>query len=113
MPEKFEDIANECIFAIFVVTMDDCFVYDHILNKEQNVPLENLERTYRARQNVILEFNIFGAIGRKKIAILLENKKGFDLPSDMQGLGWIQITEDSALTKAELYKELKFAGICN
>ncbi|HTQ07947.1 MAG TPA: nucleotide-binding protein [Polyangiaceae bacterium] len=101
LPEKFEDIAADCAFAVFILTADDKLAD----------PLG--KPVVRARQNVILELGFFwGMFGRKrKIAVLVEAPDQMDLPSDVQGFGWIPITGDLARTKELLRKELVAAGL--
>jgi predicted nucleotide-binding protein len=101
LPEKFEDVAADCAFAVFIVTADDRFSD------------ADGKAIVRARQNVILEVGYFwGKLGRKhKIAVLVEDAPGLELPSDLQGIGWIPITADLAHTKERLRKELGAAGL--
>ena len=99
LPEKFEEIASQCTFAVFLMTADD-----HLKT------LDGRE-VFRARQNVILEIGYFwGALGRRRrIAFLVDET--LELPSDIQGVGWIRITPDLAATFLELRKELESAGL--
>ena len=100
LPEKFEEIAQECSFAVFLMTGDD-----HLFTDKRGIHI------IRARQNVVLEIGYFwGAIGRRKhVAFLVD--QGLDLPSDIQGVGWIPITVDLSETKLRLRKELEDAGL--
>ena len=51
-------------------------------------------------------------LGRRgKVAFLVENDDLMELPSDIQGLGWIALTNDLAETKLRLQKELNDANI--
>lgn len=62
----------------------------------------------RARQNVWFEFGFFiGYLGRNRVAALYE--KGVEIPSDLQGLGYILIDDD---WKNKLLIELRAAGMC-
>jgi len=99
LPEKFEEHAAECGFAVFILTADD------VVNDVDGKTLR------RARQNVILEVGYFWAkLGRRdRIAVLIDAE--MDLPSDLQGLGRIAITSDLGTTKEGLRKELAAAGI--
>jgi predicted nucleotide-binding protein len=99
LPEKFEEIADKCGFAVFLMTADD-----HLKTEEGREIL-------RARQNVVLEIGYFwGKYGRRKrIAFLVD--PALELPSDIQGFGWIQITADLAATFLKLRKELEKAGL--
>lgn len=101
LPEKFEDIASECGFAVFLLTADDELIY-----------AADNKAIRRARQNVILEIGYFwGAFGRRgRLAFLVENHPDMELPSDIQGIGFIPITADLFETKVKLQKELRRAG---
>ncbi|MEK7315393.1 MAG: nucleotide-binding protein [Candidatus Eisenbacteria bacterium] len=98
LPEKFEEIAQMSGFAVFLMTAEDqCRTPDG-------------KTAWRARQNVVLEIGYFwGALGRRgRVAFLVE--ENLELPSDIQGIGWIPITADLAATKRKLRKELEDAG---
>ena len=101
LPEKLEEMASECAFAVFILTTDD------ILRDAKNTSIK------RARQNVILEVGYFwGALGRRdRVAFLVEADPAMDLPSDIQGIGWIPITSDLGDTKLKLHSELRAAGL--
>lgn len=101
LPEKFEEMAK-CDFAVFLLTADDQ-LHDVTANKSIK----------RARQNVILEIGFFwGKIGRRgSVAFLVEDDPEMELPSDIQGIGWIPITKDLGETKNRLRAELSHAGI--
>jgi predicted nucleotide-binding protein len=102
LPEKFEEIAASCDFAVFLLTADD-----HLQH------LGTGARVKRARQNVILEVGYFwGALGRRhKVAFVVEADAAMELPSDIQGLGWIPLTADLGETKLRLQAELRSAGL--
>lgn len=102
LPEKFEETAQHCSFAIFILTADDVLL-DVVSNK-------NIRR---ARQNVVLEVGYFwGRLGRRgNVAFLVETHQDMELPSDIQGLGLIPLTSDLAETKLRLVRELKAAGL--
>ena len=98
LPEKFEEIAIDCSFAVFLLTADD------MLQTSAGTSV------LRARQNVILEVGYFwGALGRRRMALLVE--RGVEFPSDIQGLGWIEITPSLADAKLALRQELEQAGL--
>jgi predicted nucleotide-binding protein len=101
MPEKFEDIARRCSFAVFVITADD-----HLTALDGR-------QIRRPRQNVILEIGYFwGRLGRQRTAFLVEQTPELDFPSDLHGIGWIPITShDLSQMKVDLPKELWAAGI--
>jgi predicted nucleotide-binding protein len=102
LPEKLEEMASDCTFAIFILTADDV-----LRDAKKNALLK------RARQNVILEVGYFwGALGRRdRVAFLVDKDPAMDLPSDIQGIGWIPITPDLAETKLKLHSELRAAGL--
>ena len=92
LPEKFEDVAGQCEFGVFLLTKDD-----ELTTKAG--------REWRARQNVILELGYFwGKLGRGSLAILVE--AGMSLPTDTQ-VGYIGIIDDLGTTKLELDKEVR------
>ena len=101
LPEKFEQMAAGCAFAVCILSGDD------------EVTIHGAEgdsRVRRARQNVVLELGHFwGLLGRECIAVLFE--RGVELPTDMAGLAWIEITDDLGKTKLDLHKELRAARI--
>jgi predicted nucleotide-binding protein len=102
LPEKFEQMAKECSFAVFILTQDD-----YLLDINNNLKIR------RARQNVILEVGYFwGALGRTgHVTFLVENSPEMELPTDIQGIGWIPITIDLAETKMKLIKELQAVNL--
>lgn len=99
LAEKFEEIASQCSFAVFLLTADD----------ECRFP--DGTTLHRARQNVILEIGYFwGALGRRnKVALLVD--PAIDMPSDIEGVGWIELTSDLGETRLRLRKELEQAGL--
>lgn len=67
------------------------------------------EKKFRARQNVVLEMGMFLAkLGRARVAIL--HKGNVELPSDIQGLIWIQFKNRVDEAKDRLAAELQEAG---
>jgi predicted nucleotide-binding protein len=101
LPEKFEEMAK-CDFVVFLLTADDDLEY-----------VKTKKKIKRARQNVVLEIGYFwGSMGRRgNVAFLVESDPVMELPSDIQGLGRIPITEDLGETKIMLRKEFEHAGI--
>jgi predicted nucleotide-binding protein len=100
--EKFEELAAECAYSIVIATADDDLV-DQKTGKSVK----------RLRQNVVLEIGFFwGRNGRRgKFSVLLEPDPILDLPSDLSGLGYIEITPDLAQTKMKLEADLRHAGV--
>lgn len=81
--EKFEDVAKD-IDVVFVLLTPDDVVYD---TRTSN----SIKR--RARQNVIFEMGYFlSSLQRKKGRVLLLYKGELELPSDIAGLIYIDIT---------------------
>ena len=63
----------------------------------------------RARQNVVLEFGYFiGILGRDRVCCLYRGN--VELPSDMQGMVYIQFKKSVKERRNEIIKELKAAG---
>ncbi|MBW8832095.1 MAG: nucleotide-binding protein [Burkholderiales bacterium] len=91
--EKFELYSNDIAFAVVLLTPDD---YDESITKpDASRP--------RARQNVILELGYFmGRLGRTHVCAL--HKGGVELPSDYQGVLYIEIDSTGAW-KAKLAQE--------
>lgn len=90
--EKFEQHSNVGA-AICLFTADD--------NGKAN---QETEYKKRARQNVVLETGFFmGKLGRERLVIIAEN--GIELPSDMQGVVYINNNWEFAMLK-----ELKNMG---
>jgi len=101
MAEKFEEVAGECGYAVFILTADD-----HLKD------LSTGKEIKRARQNVILEVGyMWSAIGRDRAAFLVDQDELMDLPSDIAGIGWIAVTPDLGETKLKLREELEAAGL--
>jgi predicted nucleotide-binding protein len=96
--EKFEAHSNVG-FAIVLLTPDD-------IGAPRN---KSNETKPRARQNVILELGYFmGKLGRGRVCALY--KEGVEIPSDYQGILYIQMDSAGAWRMA-LAKEIKNAGI--
>jgi predicted nucleotide-binding protein len=100
--EKFEDGAVDVGFAVVILTPDD-LVRDASAGVDEWPNEPN-----RARQNVILELGYFmGRLGRPFVAALFS--PGVDLPSDIHGLGYIEVDERGAW-RYSLASELRAAG---
>jgi hypothetical protein len=100
--EKFEELAQQCAYSIVIATPDD-----HLTDRNTGKALKRL------RQNVVPEIGYFwGRNGRRdKFSILLKPDPELDLPTDIQGLGYITITDDLGETQLKLQEELRHAGI--
>jgi len=63
----------------------------------------------RARQNVVFEFGLFaGKLGRKRVCCLYTGN--VELPSDLQGLVYLQFKSSVNEVKLDIVKELRAAG---
>jgi predicted nucleotide-binding protein len=83
--EKLENLTNTANFCVVLATPDD----------EGYRANHSDEKTYRARQNVVLELGMMlSKLGRPKVAILLKNAVNMERPSDIQGLIYISFTDN-------------------
>ena len=97
--DKFEEQAEDVVFAIILLTPDDVGA----AKAEQN------ELQPRARQNVILELGYFiGKLNRNQICLLY--KGGVELPSDIRGLSYI-LMDDYDGWQLKLAREMKSAKL--
>lgn len=96
--EKFEDHASAAAYAVVIATPDD-----------RGRAADESDERERARQNVIFELGFFfGALGRKKVALLYA--EGVERPSDVEGLVRIEL-DDAGAWKMLLARELDAAGV--
>ncbi|MBK5241697.1 nucleotide-binding protein [Clostridium sp.] len=95
IPEKFEQRANECSYAVIIMTPDDVLKYEG-----------DNKIIYRARQNVILELGYFWAKwDRKQLAVI---KKGnIENPSDIQGVVYLEFNKRVEEVLYDLTREIK------
>lgn len=97
--EKFEVYSRDVAFAVVLLTPDDVVAATQ----------DGLEPKRRARQNVVLELGYFmGRLGRARVCALF--KRGVELPSDYQGILYIEFDSDSAW-KLKLAQELANAKL--
>lgn len=95
--EKFEDYAKESFVVFALLTPDDIVV-----------DLKKNEVTRRARQNVIFEIGYFlGAMGRKTGKVLLLCKGNVEIPSDLDGVVRIDITNGITSAEQKILRELE------
>jgi predicted nucleotide-binding protein len=81
--EKFEDYAIASTLVFVLLTPDDRLAD----------PLDSEELKYRARQNVVFEMGFFLAqLGRRSGRVILLHKGPIDLPSDISGIVYIDIS---------------------
>ncbi len=101
--EKFEVHANDCKFAIILLSPDDV----GYKRSDQPDPPK-----FRARQNVILELGYFmGRLGRKNvIAIVKDDPSGqLEIPSDIAGFMYTEYDHTEGW-KLKLVRRLKECG---
>lgn len=101
--EKFEENANQCNFAVVLLSPDD---------RGHSVQDSPDQSKLRARQNVILELGYFvGKLGRSKVLSLVKKAPSEDLeiPSDFAGVIYTPY-DVSGGWKMPLIKALKSAG---
>jgi predicted nucleotide-binding protein len=81
--EKFEDVVQQVDLVFVLLTPDDTSYDRGATNEEKR----------RARQNVIFEMGyFFGKLQRKKGRVLLLHKGDLELPSDIAGIIYIDIS---------------------
>lgn len=94
--EKFEDFSTriDCVFVL--LTPDDA-----------GMNLVGNDDRRRARQNVIFELGFFYAkMGRKSGRVLALRKGTIELPSDIQGIVWIDVSNGIKASGEEIRKEV-------
>jgi len=85
--EKLENYYSNVGFGVVLATPDDV-AYPR--GKDD-------QKAFRARQNVVLELGMLLAhLGRKRVAILLQDQESMERPSDIQGLIYIPFKSDIA-----------------
>ncbi|HEX4486071.1 MAG TPA: TIR domain-containing protein [Terriglobales bacterium] len=95
--EKFEDHASkvDCVFVL--LTPDD-----------QAVSGDTNDQKRRSRQNVIFELGFFcGALDRSSGRIVLLHKGPVELPSDIAGVVWVDISNGIDAAGETIRKEVK------
>lgn len=94
--EKFEDFARK-VDCVFVLLTPD----DKVISGGNN------DEKRRSRQNVIFELGFFyGSLERRSGRILLLHKGPVELPSDISGIVWIDISNGVLAAGEEIRKEL-------
>jgi predicted nucleotide-binding protein len=98
--EKFEKYAGEAQFVFVLMTPDD---------RVATIRQRNTEKR-RARQNVIFEMGYFlGALGRRSGRVLLLHKGPTELPSDLYGIVYIDITKGIEAAGELIRREVQHA----
>lgn len=96
--EKFEREAKSTKVVFVLLTPDDKVV----------APTESGIEKRRARQNVILELGFFlGKLGRESGQILLLHKGPLEIPSDISGIEYIDITNGIRSAGEDIRRELQ------
>ena len=99
--EKLENYTDKVGFAVVLATPDD----------EGHRSEHPDEKSFRARQNVVLELGMLLAkLGRRKVAILLKQQEHMERPSDIQGLIYIPFKDDVKDASLLLAKEMDAQG---
>jgi CheY-like chemotaxis protein len=94
--EKFEEQAG-VVDWVFVLISPDDKAFDPKTNDERR----------RARQNVIFELGFFyGLLGRCEGRVIVLKKGEVELPSDIQGVVWINIDKGIRASGEDIRKEL-------
>ncbi|HEX3557629.1 MAG TPA: nucleotide-binding protein [Pyrinomonadaceae bacterium] len=100
--EKFEREAEAAELVFVLLTPDD-----HVAD-----PSEPDSQKRRARQNVILELGFFlGKLGRESGRVLLLHKGPVEIPSDIIGIEYIDITDGIESAGEGIRRELRALGI--
>jgi CheY-like chemotaxis protein len=95
--EKFEDYALSAELAFILLTPDDVMATNGETDDEKR----------RARQNVIFEMGYFlGVFGRHSGRVILLYKKPLDLPTDLSGVTYIDISDGIEAAGESIRKEL-------
>ena len=100
--ETFESEAELTELVFVLLTPDDKVAEDSDTETDK----------YRARQNVIFEMGFFlGKLGRKSGKVLLLHKGPLDIPSDIAGIRYIDITNGIESTGERIRRELQALGV--
>ena len=95
--EKFEEQAG-IVDWVFVLLSPDDQSFDPKTNEERR----------RARQNVILELGFFyGLLGRHQARIIVLEKGDLEIPSDLSGVIWIDVTAGVKAAGDDIRKEVE------
>ena len=95
--DKFEELSGTVDYAFVLMTPDDKVVQPSLPNDEKR----------RSRQNVIFELGFFYAkLRRKSARVIVLHKGGLELPSDIHGIVWIDITNGIAAAGEDIRREL-------
>lgn len=96
--EKFEDYAALSSLIFVILTPDDMLAKDE----------ESDDQKRRARQNVIFEMGYFlGMLGRRSGRVLLLYEGPLEIPSDLSGIVYIDISKGIEAAGEEIRREIK------
>ena len=95
--EKFEDVAEHVDIVFVLLTPDDKAALSSAPNDVKR----------RARQNVVFELGYFFAkLQRLGGRVILLHRGGLELPSDIAGLGYVDIGNGIEASGEEIRREL-------
>lgn len=96
--EKFEDYAVLSSIVFVLLTPDDLLAKDE----------DSDDQKRRARQNVIFEMGYFlGMLGRRSGRVLLLHEGPLEIPSDLSGIVYIDISRGIEAAGEEIRREIK------
>lgn len=95
--EKFEEEGGQCNVAFVLLTPDDT-----------SIDAETARSSVRARQNVIFELGYFaGKFGRKTGRVILLYRGPLELPSDLTGVLYVDVSSGLNSAKDQIRAELE------
>jgi predicted nucleotide-binding protein len=96
--EKFEDYAALSSIVFVLLTPDDMVAKGEDSNEQKR----------RSRQNVIFEMGYFlGMLGRRSGRVLLLYQGPLEIPSDLSGIIYINISQGVEAAGEEIRREIK------
>lgn len=99
--EKLENNIGQVEYAIVLATPDD---EGHRAGRPN-------EKSFRVRQNVVLELGmVLAQLKRKRVAILIKEPDKMEKPSDINGLLYIAFKDRVEDARADLFNALNAAG---
>ena len=97
--DKFEKNSSKANYVIVLLTADD-----------EGKAISDDSYNLRARQNVIFERGYFRAkLGKQNLCYLYEEEKKVELPSDIEGIGYVPVTRGDQW-RFNLVEELQNCG---
>ena len=96
--EKFEEQAG-IVDWVFILLSPDDKSFDPKTNDERR----------RARQNVVFELGFFyGLLGRREERVIVLRKGDVELPSDLYGIAWIDVSAGIKASGEDIRREVGF-----